>query len=73
MLPPSDKPEWTSLQEAEVYGFLNGSANLSCQADAEPTPFFTWLRDGQLIERQDHYEAVSTEKMSVLQVRGHDV
>ena len=51
-----------------MYGFLDGSANLTCRADAKPTPFFTWLRDGQPIERQDNFETISTDNMSLLRV-----
>ncbi|XP_043204994.1 fasciclin-2-like isoform X2 [Amphibalanus amphitrite] len=67
------KPQWVGPHQREVFGFLGGSANLSCRADAEPSAFFTWLRDGQQLEQQDHYQIISAEKdRSVLQVSGLD-
>ena len=28
----------------EFYGFISGTANLTCEVNAEPSPEFTWYR-----------------------------
>lgn len=62
------KPEWMGPQQTEVYGFLGGSANLSCQADAKPFPDFIWHHGDEIVERQDRFEPTDTETISVLQI-----
>ena len=42
-----DKPEWASTREgktSEFYGFISGTANLTCVAVAEPPADFSWYR-----------------------------
>ena len=42
-----DKPEWSSTLEGkrnEFYGFISGTANLTCEVIAEPPAEFTWYR-----------------------------
>ena len=43
----ADKPEWSSTMERnrnEFYGFISGTANLTCEVNAEPPAEFTWYR-----------------------------
>ena len=42
-----DKPEWASTREGktyEFYGFISGTANLTCVVVAEPPADFAWYR-----------------------------
>ena len=42
-----DKPEWASTSEgkrSEFYGFISGTANLTCTVNAEPNADFSWYR-----------------------------
>ena len=43
----TDKPEWSSTIEGrrtDFYGFISGTANLTCDVIAEPPPNFSWYR-----------------------------
>ena len=43
----ADKPEWSSTIEgrrSDFYGFISGTANVTCEVIAEPLPDFTWYR-----------------------------
>ena len=40
----SESPEWLDDQVGgQFYGYVTGTANLSCEAEAEPAPQFRWL------------------------------
>ena len=40
----SESPEWLDDQvQGQFYGFVTGVANMTCQAEAEPPPTFSWL------------------------------
>ena len=40
----SESPEWLDDQVGgQFYGYVTGTANLSCEAEAEPAPSFRWL------------------------------
>ena len=42
--PFSESPEWLDDQVGgQFYGYVTGTANLTCQAEAEPPPTFRWL------------------------------
>lgn len=56
------------LQSADIqYGYLKGHVNVTCEAIADPLPQFHWYRNNKLLDPK-HYQIVSTEYMSVLQV-----
>jgi hypothetical protein len=39
-----ESPEWLDGQlGGQFYGYVTGIANLTCQAEAEPSPTFRWL------------------------------
>ena len=39
-----ESPEWLDDQVGgQFYGYVTGTANLTCQAEAEPPPTFRWL------------------------------
>ena len=43
----TDKPEWSSTSQgrrSDFYGFISGTANLTCEVIAEPPPDFSWYR-----------------------------
>ena len=40
----SESPSWLDDQVGgQFYGYVTGTANLSCEAEAEPAPQFRWL------------------------------
>ena len=40
----SESPEWLDDQMGgQFYGYVTGTANLTCQAEAQPPPTFRWL------------------------------
>ena len=40
----SESPAWLDDQVGgQFYGYVTGTANLSCEAEAEPAPQFRWL------------------------------
>ena len=42
--PFPESPEWLDDQVGgQFYGYVTGTANLTCQAEAEPPPTFRWL------------------------------
>ena len=42
--PFAESPEWLDDQVGgQFYGYVTGTANLTCQAEAEPPPTFRWL------------------------------
>jgi hypothetical protein len=60
-----DEPEWPAEQRGEFYGFISGTTNLTCEANAEPPAEFTWLdksnneiMSGQ-VYNQDHKSTLS--------------
>ena len=61
----ADEPEWPAVQRGEFYGFISGTTNLTCEANAEPPAQFTWLDKsnneiifGQ-VYNQDHKSTLS--------------
>ena len=40
----AESPSWLDDQVGgQFYGYVTGTANLSCEAEAEPPPSFRWL------------------------------
>ena len=40
----SESPEWLDDQMGgQFYGYVTGTVNLTCQAEAQPPPTFRWL------------------------------
>ena len=39
----SDEPIWKAHQRSIFYGFISGTSNLTCEADAEPAATFAWF------------------------------
>ena len=60
-----DEPEWPAVQRGEFYGFISGTTNLTCEANAEPPAQFTWLdkNNNEIIfgqvYNQDHKSTLS--------------
>ena len=60
-----DEPEWPAIQRGEFYGFISGTTNLTCEANAEPPAHFTWLdkNNNEIIfgqvYNQDHKSTLS--------------
>ena len=60
-----DEPEWPAVQRGEFYGFISGTTNLTCEANAEPPAHFTWLdkNNNEIIfgqvYNQDHKSTLS--------------
>ena len=38
-----DKPIWKARQRSKFYGFISGTSNLTCEAEAEPPASFAWF------------------------------
>ena len=38
-----DKPIWKARQRSIFYGFISGTSNLTCEAEAEPPASFAWF------------------------------
>ena len=62
-----DKPEWPAEQRGKFYGFISGTTNLSCEANAEPPAQFTWLdRDNKEVT---YGTVINEEHKSTLMVK----
>merc|ERR1719167_2165210 len=67
-------PEWLERSgDGQFYGFVTGMANLTCQAEAQPPPTFSWL-DAQN-NPVEHGTIINTEYKStlLLEVTHHNV
>ncbi|XP_023324649.1 neural cell adhesion molecule 1 [Eurytemora carolleeae] len=67
-------PEWLDENSGgQFYGYVTGTANLTCQAEAEPPPTFSWL-DAQNLPVK-HGTVVNSEYKStlLLEVTHHNI
>lgn len=39
------KPEWRYPVTVNAYSFIGGVVNITCEADGEPTPSYSWMQD----------------------------
>ncbi|CAL4117298.1 unnamed protein product, partial [Meganyctiphanes norvegica] len=64
------KPQWRGVgnEESQAYGFVHGEVNLTCEAEAEPSANFTWLKDQQPVQLSDTVKIINQDHKSVLQL-----
>ena len=70
-----DKPIWKARQRSKFYGFISGTSNLTCEAEAEPPASFAWfdqrgkpIREGAILTENQ----ISTLVVSIF-VRKDDI
>ncbi|XP_047738227.1 hemicentin-2-like [Hyalella azteca] len=59
-------PQFTTANDSEHFGFVQGVANLSCSVDADPAANFTWYKDGQELRAKLIFEEKESDDYSWL-------
>ncbi|XP_023031255.1 neural cell adhesion molecule 2 [Drosophila willistoni] len=68
------KPFWTNKQFVSMqYAYINGTATISCEAQAEPPATFTWHRKQKHLHSNDKLYTIETDNYSSrLTIRVHN-
>lgn len=70
-----DPPVWTwNNSPRSLYSFIDGSANITCEVDSEPSSFITWYHNTQrLLPVKDKFYSINDEpSKSTLKVNVND-